>query len=549
MFLKVTRSKNRFYLQLVQSYREGKKTRHKVIASLGSHDQLEGNPLLLSLGQRLLKVAGEPSTAGAREPLDMEELGRYCYGHLVYRKIWDKLDISTLVKQVLKGRRIRFDFENTLYVLAIDRLLSPQSKRGTYLGQARYFNLHPIALQHSYRLLEVLGDCHETIEKFLFNKQAHLFNLKVDVVFYDITTFHFESVRPDELKDFGFSKAGKFNEVQVLLGLLLDGQGRPIGFDLYPGNTFEGATLVDALDKLKERFQIGKVVFVADKGLNSAENLHLIRQAGYDYIVACPAKRKGNKTQQAIVEAQDYTETVDPTTGEITFKYKWLENEVSFKEEVEGKKQKVTFEDRILVSWTAKRAQRDRINRERHIAKAQKMIDDKKTPSSKKGAARFLQTTGKEKITGLNEDKIQQDQKWDGFHTIQTNALLTHQQVLENYHNLWKIENAFRVLKSTMDTRPIFHWTPKRIKGHFVLCFFAFLIERNLEIKLLNNQIALSPDKIKEILNSIELSKVRINQELFWLKAKPKTNAAKILKAMRINQPKNLTPINQIDIG
>jgi transposase len=546
MFLKVTRSKNRFYLQLVQSYREGKKTRHKIIANLGSHDQLEGNPLLLSLGRRLLKVAGEPMAPSS--PIEMEELGRYCYGHIVYRKIWDKLDISVLVKQILRGRRIRFDFANTLYLLSIDRLLSPQSKRGSYLRQERYFDIQPIELHQTYRMLEVLADCQERIEHFLFHKQAHLFNLSVDVVFYDITTFHFESVRPDQLKDFGFSKAGKFNEVQVLLGLLVDSEGRPIGFDLYPGNTFEGATLVDALDKLKQRFEISKVVFVADKGLNSGENLHLIRQAGYEYIVACPARRKGKQTQEAIFDSQDYTQTVDTATGEITFKYKWLGNEVVFKKEVEGKKQKITFEDRILVSWTAKRAERDRINRERHLVKAQKMIDQKTSPSSKKGAARFLQTSGKEKVIGLNQDKIKEEEKWDGFHTIQTNAELTHQQVLENYHTLWKIENAFRVLKSTMETRPIFHWTPKRIQGHFVLSFIAFLLERSLEIKLQKNQIALSPEKIKETLNSIELSKVRINQELFWLKAKPKPPAAKILKAMRIKQPNNLTPLKQIAI-
>ncbi len=509
MFLKVTRSKNRYYLQLVRSYREGKKTRHKVIANLGSHDRLEGNPLLVSLGRRLLSIAGE--AVPEAQSLEMEELGRFCYGELAYRRIWDKLDIPTLVKTLLKGRRIRFDFANTLYLLIIDRLLSPRSKRATYLRQERYLNLKPVELQHMYRLLEVLAECQGKIEHFLFSKQVNLFKLRIDVVFYDITTFHFESVRPDELKDFGFSKAGKFNEVQVLLGLLVGSEGRPLGFDLYPGHTFEGATLVDALNKLKERFQIGKVIFVADKGLNSSANLHLIRQAGYQYIVASPLKRKSKKVQEAVLDTTDYIQSFDTDTGELSFKYKWLEHQVTFKQKSEQGAETFTFKDKILVSWTTTRALRDQKARERHVEKAQKMIDQKISPPSKKGARRYFKTSGKEKVLGLDQQKIEQDQKWDGLHAIQTNATLTHSEILNNYHRLWKIEDAFRVLKSSMNTRPVFHWTPRRIKGHFVLCFLAFLIERNLEIKLHNNQIDLSPEKLKEVLNSLELSKVLIN--------------------------------------
>lgn len=546
MFLKVTRSKNRYYLQLVNSYREGKKTRHKVIANLGSHDRLEGNPLLVSLGRRLLSIAGE--SAPEAQSLEMEELGRFCYGDLVYGRIWDKLDIAGLIKVLLRGRRVRFDFANTLYLLIIDRLLSPRSKRATYLRQDRYLGLKPVALQHMYRLLEVLADCQGKIEHFLFNKQVNLFKLQIEVVFYDITTFHFESVRPDELKDFGFSKAGKFNEVQVLLGLLVDPEGRPLGFDLYPGHTFEGATLRDALNKLKERFRISKVIFVADKGLNSSANLHLIREAGYQYIVATPLKRKSKKVQQAVLDSKDYTQTFDPDTAELRFKYKWLEHPVTFKQQTEQGTQTFTFTDKVLITWTAKRALRDQKARERHLEKAQKMIDQKISPPTKKGARRYLKTSGKEKVMGLDQQKIEQDQKWDGIHAVQTNATLTHTEILENYHRLWKIEDAFRVLKSSMNTRPVFHWTPKRIKGHFVLCFLAFLIERNLEIKLQNNQIHLSPEKLKEVLNSLELSKVSINGQTFFLKAKHIKPAGKILRALKITQPQNLTPENQLDI-
>ena len=458
---------------------------------------------------------------------------------MVYRRLWDKIDMDGLVKRILKNRKLKFDFANVLYLLLIDRLLCARSKLATFLGQDRYLNIAQVEQHHLYRLLDVLADSKEQIERFLFLKQRNLFNMQVDVVFYDLTTFHFESVRADELKDFGFSKAGKFNEVQVVLGLLVDKQGCPIGFDLYPGNTFEGNTLIDALEKLKERFQIRRLVFVADKGLNSARNLNLIRQAGYEYIVSCPLKTQRKAVIDQILNQEGYTNTFDTQTGALTFKYKWLAHQVCYKDQG---KPKVEFEDRLLVSWSAPRAERDWKNRERHVEKARKMIEDKQFKQSKKGAARYIRTSGDQCLEGLDEDKVARDAQWDGYYGIQTNSALDHTTIMDNYSLLWKIEDSFRVLKSTMNTRPVFHWTPKRIKGHFVLCFIAFLLERNMEIKLRNNQIELSPEKLKAVLNSLEISLVKLNGDQYYLKGKPIVPAGRILKAFRIKSPANLTP-------
>lgn len=156
--------------------------------------------------------------------------------------------------------------------MTVQHLLKPRSKLGTYHHQDRYVQLPPVDLSHLYRSLDVLWEQKETLEEYLFFKNRHLFNLKVDVVFYDVTTFHFESAKADTLKDFGYSKAGKFKEVQVVLGLLMDGEGRPIGYELFPGSTFEGNTLETALEKLEQRFGIHGVIIVADRGLNSKFN-------------------------------------------------------------------------------------------------------------------------------------------------------------------------------------------------------------------------------------------------------------------------------------
>ena len=150
MFLKITRSKNRYYLQLVRSYRENGKVRHELIANLGGHDQLEDNPLLMSLGKRMLNISGHP-VSESKPKIELEELGRYCYGDVLYRKLWEKLDIPLLIKTIIRRRRIRYDFERTLYFMTIERLLSPKSKLAGYMRQERWINIEAVELQHLYR--------------------------------------------------------------------------------------------------------------------------------------------------------------------------------------------------------------------------------------------------------------------------------------------------------------------------------------------------------------------------------------------------------------
>lgn len=543
MFLKVNRSKNHTYLQIVESYWEDGKSKHKVIANLGSFPELKGNPVLTSLGKRFLDLAEEPAITAPE--LEMEEVGRYCYGDIVYRKLWDKFEIRGMIEKLLRRRRLKFDLDSTLYLMVADRLLSPRSKLATSERQGRYLNIAEVKLHHLYKVLDVLSDSRDRIERHLFEKQSNLFNLKVDVVFFDLTTFHFESVRPDELKDFGFSKAGKFNEVQVMLALLVDTEGRPVGFDLYPGNTFEGHTLVDALEKLKQRFSVRKLVFVADRGLNSGANLNLVREAGYEYVVSSPLKRKSQALADSVMDTSGYHCTFDKE-GALAFKYKWLPHQVSYRDEL-GRKG--SFQDHLLVTWSAKRAERDFKNRQRQIDKAQKMLDGGKDVQTKKGAKRYLRTEGKTKVTGIDQEKIEKDKQWDGFYGIQSLNKMDHEMVIQHYRGLWRVEDSFRVMKSTMDTRPVFHWTPKRIVGHFTLCFIAFLLERTLEYKLRKNRIELSPERIKEVLNSIEVSRVNIQGKPYYLKAKALKPAGSILRAFRIKSIKNLTPVEEFFIG
>lgn len=545
MFIKTTKSKNYTYVQIVESYREDGKVKHRVLLKLGRLDLLEKDDQLSKLAQGLLRVSDKALFA----PNDIQEVGRYIYGHVVYQRVWKKLSIGEILGSLQNNTRIKFDLVGTVFYLSINRLLNPSSKKKAYENKRHYLDMPVFDLHHAYRSLTFLAEHKLAIEEALFRKQADLFHLKLDIVFFDATTFHFESQKSDELRDFGFSKANKKNEVQVVFGLLMNKDGRPIGYELFKGDTFDGKTIVKSLKALKNRFQIDKVIIVADKGMHGKQNLHLIRHAGYDYIVSTPLKRASNAIKAEVFSLKDYTNTVDEQTGEISYSYKSIKNKFVYKDQ-QG--QCHEHEDQIMVSWSASRADGDRKKRMRSWNKAKAMLDKGKAISfpNNIGAKRYLAKDKTSKATGLNHQKLEEDAKWDGYYAIQYSGnKLSHHEAMAQYHELWRIEECFRVMKTTMDTRPVFHWTPIRIEGHFMLCFIAFLMERTLELKLKANQVTLSPQKIKDALNSLQLSKITLREHEYYLKGKHNKDAATILRKFRIPTLKNITPIDELKIN
>jgi transposase len=445
----------------------------------------------------------------------------------------------------------------------MNHLLAPSSKRHFFHHAERYFGLiENLELQHVYRCLDLLADQKVTIEEAVFERNRNIFNMNVDVIFYDLTTFHFESQWADEMRDFGFSKAGKVNEVQVVMGLLIDRDGRPIGFELFPGNTFEGTTVVKVLGKLQHHFKLGHVVIVADKGLNSKLNLKAIKEAGFEYIISCRVKNLAKKIQQQILSESGYTHVdFDKMLGccenddqesdkKHLFKYKLLDytNSIRYKDETRGKTVTVELEETMICTYSSKRAAKDQRDRQRQVDKAQKVVDsNQKSALNHRGYKRFIKAESDEQDEQnaqrlvLDEDKITQAAEFDGFAALQcsrpdTDAL----EALRQYRQLWRIEESFRTIKSTMKTRPIFVRTQKHIEGHFVLCFLAFLLERELEYRLKKRQIDHSPEQIKTALNSMGFSVLDIENEPYYLKGKHISLASKIFSVLRLKQPTNI---------
>ncbi|NSW83133.1 MAG: IS1634 family transposase [Syntrophothermus sp.] len=545
MFLKITRSNNYQYVQLIRSYRENGVVKHEVVLNLGRLDTIENNPSFQRLALRLQEL----SRANPKQIPDLNKASEaeiLNWGYIAYQKLWKEFSLHEFLPSLTASTKVQFSLADACFLMTIQHLLSPMSKLGTFKHQQRYVNMPEVSLNHLYRSLDILCDHKERLEQMIFHKNRTIFNMQVDVIFYDVTTFSFESVKADTLRDFGFSKNGKFNEVQVVMGLLLDCEGRPIGYELFPGNTFDSSTLEAALEKLKERFGIRRVIIVADRGINSKINLKRIADQGYSYIFASRLKSMKRSVQEEVF-SDGYQEIALPgMDSEEKILYKVIDYVNRVKDE-EGKIYEL--KENLVITYSPRRARKDRADRERLIEKAKSLLENKSRikASNKRGGKKYL----KEAEPGcvdwvLDEERIRKDERFDGYYGIQTNEKnMSAKGVLAAYHDLWKIEESFRIMKSTLEVQPVFHWTERRIKGHFVVCFLAFLLARTLEFKLRKAEVEASADAIREAMNSMNFAKVEIDERDYLIKTRGTDLSNKILRLLRIKPPPNVLPADE----
>jgi transposase len=290
----------------------------------------------------------------------------------------------------------------------------------------------------------------------------------------------------------------------------------PVSFDIYPGNTFEGHTFKDTIEVMKKRYQLGKVIVVCDRGMMSRTNMEIVENSDYEFIVGKSIKQ---------------LKKVDIFDGGFTEIAKGIE----YREiEYEGK--------RLLIIHSEERVEKDRKDRIRLIEKAKKMLKDGNIETkSKRGAKKYLKTKNEVDYT-LDIQKIEKDEKYDGYYGIITNTQLNPKQILEQYHTLWKVEESFRTLKNYLETRPIFHWTQKRIKGHIVMSFVSYIMQRTLELELERNNIEYSHEKIREAIKNMEYIDIKLNEQHFVIRTNMNLLAQKILKILNIPIPKVVTP-------
>lgn len=507
-FLKVERKKSGTYLRILESYRNqaGKPT-SKVLYSLGKVEDYTPAQLRF-IGVKLFELGG-----GELKGLlngEIVELGRYNYGYQqVYQKALKYYDLDRLLKRLQKKHKLQFDLYNTTLLMLLERLQSPASKLSNFSHQQEYLNLPPVSLHHLYRTLDKLAKHSLLIQQQIFQTGRDLYNQKLDVVFYDVTTFYFHSEveKEDQLRQMGFGKDGKIGKTQILFCMMIDQYKNPIGYRIFKGNTFEGDTFEYALQDLKEQYQIDKVVVVADRGMLSKKNINLTIENGYEFIIGERLKSLPKSTQNQLLDLSKYkSEWVynDASSQEITIKYTTLKHE----------------DKTIIATYSSKRAKKDKADREEKLETAEKLLRNPSKLNTK--ASRFFIKNSEGQYYKLDEEKVKRAEKFDGILAISTNATgLAVKQVLEQYKMLFNIEHSFRTFKSHLETRPMFHWTDIRIEGHICLCYIAFTIQNYVLQKVNRHKKHITESTLRATLDKMQVSLIQNQGQKSYLRSMP----------------------------
>lgn len=549
MFVRVKSTPNspRKSVQIVQSVRKGDKVSQKIVRYIGiAMDDYElGKLKMLAESIRIRMEAGGRQLLYSPEEMaqmkvkakereykeddykvnlkNLEEQQRVISGiHDVYGKLYDEINCSSIIKNPARNKAVVSIFKN----IVLARIANPKSKRATVDLLEENFGI-TLNLDKVYRMMDKLND--EAIEKLnnlMYQHTLSLFQGKLDVIFFDCTTIYFETFREDMFRRNGYSKDMKFNQPQVLLALMVTKEGLPVGYKAFSGDTFEGHTLIPALKELKRKYNLDKVVYVADAGMLNKDNLaelETLHDNGFEFIVGARLKSVQKELQKKITNMANYEEVTDEYKV-ARFDYR-------------GRK--------LVVSYNCERARKDARDREKAIEKLRQKLNRNKNPKeylSNYGYKKYLKVTGKSTFS-LDEEKIELDSRWDGLHGVVTNSKnLSNTDVIAQYANLWQVEESFRVTKHDLRIRPVFHWKSSRVKAHMAISFAAYALVRHLEYRVRLQYKKLSPEKIRQHLSSVQTSilfnkKKRIR---YGLPSRISLEARKIYQVMNIRR--NITP-------
>lgn len=551
MFLKEVRINRKEkvyrYLRLLESYRQKGEVKQRVLATFGNLDTL-GEDTLNNLAKALIAFANRKKKSDPSLSLNDPVSNRvFAYGDcLLIEHLWQKLNLPTLISKCLSQRKLTFALPLAVLVMVINRLLKPKSKLSVEKWQKRIFlpslkSSPCLEYNHFLRTLDALSLVKPRLEKYIFSQLTNLFNLKLNLVFYDLTSVYFEGLKCP-LAAFGYSRDHRSDARQVVLGLLVTDEGLPIAHEVYTGNTSDKSTLIHTIDKLKTTFEIKRIIFVADRGIVSQKNITEITISDYEYIISL-RKRANRQVLDLLSKQLEFTEVeTNLKAAEVkkdAIRYILCKNT---QKETEDK----TFRENLIakVKLELEKLKSKRVNFKYHhriIASVAKILQ--RTNTAKYFTYSFTQADGFS--FHLNEPAIKTEESLDGLWVLQTNANnLPLKEVINAYKNLASIESAFRQIKDFLKIRPIYHYSESRVKGHVFICVLAYLIEKIISNQLLNKNIPFSAQEALEQLSDLKLVENEWNSHLIYSVTKITNEQKLILGAFDLtNIPRTLMKI------
>lgn len=521
MYVRCNPNKNNIkYLSYVQGYRDKNGiSRQKTIKKIGDWEELiklYNNPIehFNKIAKDEEKKLNDELLLKLSETID-EENNIKNLGYIALKKIYNELDLNTFFKNKQSKLNIEYNLNDIFELLTYSRIMYPGSKKETYENKNIFFENFDFSLKDMYRSLDYFNSYKNEILSLIWNITKDKYNRDVSSVYYDCTNYYFEISYNDEdlideegnILEKGYRKKGPSKEHRpepiISMGLLMDKKGIPLSYNLFPGNESEKTTLRPALKETKRNFGIDRVITVADRGLNTSDNTVFIAGKNDDnhtnhdgYIFGQSVRGADQEFKNWVLKQDDYkTDKFIEEDIEISFKHKSRIYAKTIQIKRNGERtNKTEIYQKQMVYYSEKYARKQKKDRELVIAKANDLIKNpgRYTRATSVGVGGYINNYDYDKKTGeiiakelsLNTEKIQEEEKLDGYYSIVTSELnMSDKEIRDAYKGLWKIEESFKITKSTLEARPVYVWTKEHIEAHFLTCFVSLVILRLLEHK------------------------------------------------------------------
>ena len=534
MFVRCKRSVGRGgeyeYLQIVRSYREGGKVRQQIIGTLGRRDKLLASGELDGLLKSLAGFSEKLKVVEAvRESGLAARTARQWGPALVFGRLWEHQGLPEILRKLAGGRKFEFDVERAAFVMALQRLCAPGSdlQGSGWLQTVEAPGLEGLALQHLYRTTAFLAQVRQDLEGALFRRDRDLFNQTLDLVFLDTTSLYCYRDTETEMRQRGYSRDRRPDLPQLVLCVAVDAKGWPIAWEIFPGNTADQEALAKVVAVLRDRFRIGKVIVVADRGMISAKTISLLTEhetAPFDYVLGCRMRRQKEVSEAVLARAGRYQSVAD---------------------NLEVKEVRVG-DRRYVVCRNPVEAKKDAAAREALLAKLRDTVEKQgpKAVIGNRGFARFLKVA--KGSVSIDEEAVQRDARLDGKFVLTTNTGLPAAEVARTYKGLWRVERTFREQKSTLEVRPLYHQRDDTCMGHIVASFLALRLEVDLQQRLEQRGAEVSwPDLLRD-LKQVQSVILEMDGHGYQLRTDLVGAAHQAFAAVGVRPPSTVTPLGPV---
>ena len=511
------------YLQLVENHREGARVVQRVLCTLGRADQLMASGATDALLRSLSRFSRHVSLIddfqqGRLEAGTIRQIGP----DLIFGRLWQETGIQEVVQEHLNHRQFEFEVEQAVYLTVLHRLFESGSDRAAeqWKRDVSMPGGESLQLHHLYRAMRWLGENKDDIEEALFHRRQDMFT-ELSLAFFDTTSLYFEGAGGESLGQYGHSKDHRSDLKQMVMGAVLTGEGQPVCCEMWPGNHADGAALLPVVDRLRQRFGLTRVCWVADRGMISQQVIEGLEERHLEYILGARMRRQREVRDDVLERGGRYHEVAD----NLRVKEVWVNDR------------------RYIICHNPQEAVKDAADREAIVQSLQDQLQD--------GSSQLVGNSGYRKFLRLekgaisiNMEKVADEARYDGKFVLRTNTRLPAADVALQYKRLLLVEQFFRAAKTMLQSRPIFHHWDATIKGHVFCSFLALLLHQELQSRLKAHGDTCEWGAIRRDLETLAEVQVREGEQWYTLRTALQGVTGKVLQAVGVAVPPPVKPLN-----